>query len=121
MLLKFVDRTWILLNRLIEKGEKEGTVRCIEIPVKEWKLLQSEFAHLNKDEQNQKIKDLTLEKDGMTQIRPHLVMDDDFVNRWIAEGHDVYYKGIHLVLPPPEPVKEEKAVGTTELNTHTNK
>lgn len=123
MLLKYVDRTWILLNRLIEKGEKEGSIKHIEIPPKEWKMLRGEYLDLNPNIQDQYMKRFKVEKDGVQQIYPTMVMEEDFIDRWTEHQYDVYYKGVKLVLPPPgwDKKDEEKATGRTELNTETNK
>lgn len=120
MLLKYVDRTWILLGRLIEKGEKEGAIKHIEIPPKEWKMLRNEYKDLNPNIQEQYIKRFKVKTiDGVLMVRPEIVMDEDFLDKWVEKEYRVFYNDVELVLPEPNWSKkdEEKAVGTTELNS----
>lgn len=123
MFLKFVDRTWILLRRLIDKGEKEGTVKHIEIPVKEWNMLVSEWNDLNPNIQKQYIARVkVISSDGIPTLHPEFTMKDDFVDKWIAEEYTVYYRDVKLILQMPalNTKVEEKATSGTELNIATD-
>lgn len=121
MLLRYVDRTWILLERLIDKGNKEGEIKHIEIPEKEFHMLQREYQDLSVDVRKGYTKHIRLEKEGAIQLYPSLAMDFDFVDKWRNEGYALYYRDVLLVLPDPPLAEEEKAVGTTELNTDSKK
>lgn len=117
MLLKYVDRTWILLGRLIEEGQKEGTIKHIEIPLKEWKMLVGEWRDLNPNIQEQYIKKFKVtSQEDIPTIRPEFIMDEDFVDKWVADEYDVYYKGVRLVIRTPNwKSNEDKAESKTEL------
>ncbi len=120
MFLKFVDRTWILLRKLIEKGEKEGTIKHIEIPLKEWKMLTSEYQDLNPNLQQTYMKRLkVVDSSDIPTIPADFVMDEDFVAKWVKDEYTLFYSDVKLILKMPDykAEPEERAEANTELNT----
>lgn len=118
MLLRFKDRTWILLGKLIDKGQKEGIIRHIEIPRKDWDRLRREWDGLGEADQKsymQRFKVVT--EDGLPMITPDMVMDEGFVDNWVSGKYDIYYRDVKLVPDSPEWTaveEEEKATAETE-------
>lgn len=120
MFLKFVDRTWILLRKLIERGEKEGQIKHIEIPLNEWNMLVSEWRDLNPNIQQTYLKRFkVIDKNDIPTIPADFIMDEDFVDKWVAEEYAVYYSDVKLILKTPdwEAEQQNKAEADTELNT----
>jgi hypothetical protein len=117
MNLKFKDRTWILLNRLIESGKKEGAIKHIEIPANEWKLLCDEWKGLNAVEQNAYIGKFAVKSNGISMLHCDSIMtDESFVDKWNEGEYDVTYRDVKLV---PDTLKwtkdnKEKAVAAKE-------
>lgn len=114
MLLKFKDRTWILLERLIEKGKKEGCVKHIQIPLNEWHMLRNEWQDLPRSEKQQYMKNVRLTANDVPILHADVVMSEEFVDKWIKREYDIYYRDILLIPELPVPDKEEKAKAETE-------
>lgn len=123
MFLKFIDRTWILLGKLIDRGEKEGMIKHIEIPLKEWKMLVSEWSDLNSNIQKTYIKRFKVVtgagSEGITAIRPDFIMDEDFVDKWVEGEYTVFFREVKLILQMPDQISEveSKATAETEINS----
>lgn len=119
MFLKFKDRTWILLGKLVDKGEKEGSIKHIEIPLKEWRMLCEEWQDLSRDEQKAYINNFKIETiDQLRMISPEIVMDEDFVDKWVEGEYTIYYRNAKLIpdCPDLKPEDEEKAKATLETD-----
>ncbi len=118
MLLRFKDRTWILLGKLIEKGQKEGIIRHIEMPRDDWDKLRREWNGLSEtDRRIYSLKFRVISEDGLPVISPDIVMTEGFVDEWISGKYDIYYKDVKLVPESPEwteAAEEDKAVAETE-------
>ena len=118
MLLRFKDRTWILLGKLIDKGEKEGIIRHIEIPRDDWERLRREWNGLDESDRKIYMQRFRIKtEDGLDMIRPERIMDEDFVDEWVLGKYDIYYRDVKLVPETPELVEaaqEDKAVAETE-------
>lgn len=118
MLLRFKDRTWILLGKLIDRGQKEGIIRHIEMPREDWERLRREWNGLEEaDRRIYTLKFRIKTSDGLPMISPERVMDEDFVDDWMEGKYDVYYRDVKLVPESPEwtqAAEEDKAVAETE-------
>lgn len=119
MFLRFKDRTWILLGKLVDKGEKEGNIKHIEIPTKEWDMLRREWVDLPRNEQKTYIGGFkVVTREGVTAINPEMIMDEAFVDMWVKGEYDIYYRDAKLVPDCPEWTDstkvEEKAKAETE-------
>lgn len=118
MFLKFKDRTWILLGKLVDKGLKEGNIKHIEIPLKEWKMLREEYADLPKEEQKKYINRFKIETvDKLRLITPELVMDEDFVDKWVEGEYTIHYRGAKLIPECPEWTVEEEEKAKADIET----
>jgi hypothetical protein len=117
--LRFKDRTWILLGKLVDKGEKEGNIKHIEVPLKEWHMLRREWKDLPSNEQRMYINRFKIvTEDNLPVINPVMIMDEDFVDSWVEGKYTIYYRDAKLVPDCPEwtgdKKEEEKAKAETE-------
>lgn len=118
MLLRFKDRTWILLGKLIDKGQKEGVIRHIEMPRDDWERLRREWLGLDDTDRKSYLQQFrVMTEDGIPMLKPDRVMDEDFVDEWVLGKYDIYYRDVKLVPESQELVEaaqEEKATAETE-------
>lgn len=109
MFLRFRDRTWILLNKLIDKGNKEGTIKHIEVPKHEWRMLVNEWKDLPTAEQQQYMQQFKVTKNDIPLINNDVLMTEDFVDRWIEGEYSVKYRNAELVPPSSNEWKDTTA------------
>jgi hypothetical protein len=107
VILRFVDRTWRVLRNTIEKGKREGAVKEVAIPLKEWAMLCGELKDLDDISRHRVRKELSLHVNGGRRADPLDAFTDKFLAYITAEGDqavDLKYRGVRLV------VQEEKEI-----------